>query len=144
MKIKIGPIEVSDLSLDELYALLDRYADGAELPGTPANVSKDGANHADGGVGGGNGPAASHADRVVLEKLVRSGDAGVPTQDLGEILGRRGKAIRRGLQSWAVRVGLIQDDGIDPFDECRADGTRRGVRLKASLLPVAEKILANK
>ena len=144
MKLKIGPIEVSDLSLDELYALLDRYADGAELPGSQAIASADSTPHADGGVGNGIGHSASHADRVVLEKLVRSGNAGVPTQDLGEILGRRGRAIRGGLQSWAGRVGLVQDDGIDPFDDCRADGTRRGVRLKASLLPVAEKILANK
>jgi hypothetical protein len=143
MKIKMGPIEISDLSLDELYALLDRYAEGAELPGLPANANRDNKNQDEGGGGNGNGHPASHADRVVLEKLVRSGDAGVSTQDLGEILGKRGKAIRGGLHSWAGRVGLIQDDSIDPFDQCRADGTRRGVRLKASLLPVAEKILAN-
>lgn len=144
MKIKIGPIEVSDLSLDEFYALLDRYADGAELSGTPAKTSADNTHNTDAGGGSGNGHSANHADRVVLEKLVRSGSAGVPTQDLGEILGRRGKAIRGALQGWAGRVGLVQDDGIDPFEECRADGTRRGVRLKPSLLPVAEKILANK
>jgi hypothetical protein len=144
MKIKIGPVEVSDLSLDELYALLDRYADKAELSGIPTKEGAESKCHAEGGGGNGGCYSASHADRVVLEKLVQSGNAGVSTQDLGEILGRRGKAIRGALQSWAKRVGIVQDDSIDPFDECRADGTRRGVRLKSSLLPVAAKILANK
>lgn len=144
MKIKIGPIEVSDLTLDELYALLDRYAESAELSGSPASTGADSTNRTESGVSNGGGHQGSHADRVVLEKLVRSENAGVPTKDLGDILGKRGKAIRGGLQSWAGRVGLIQDDNIDPFEECRADGTRRGVRLKPSLLSVAEKILANK
>jgi hypothetical protein len=141
MKIKIGPVEVTDLTVDELYVLLDRYAGKTEASPDVTRTVADSTNRP--APGNGSGQSGGHADRVVLEKLVRSGNAGVPTQDLGEILGRRGKAIRGGLHEWAGRVGLIQDVTIDPFEECRAEGTRRGVRLKPSLLPVAERILGN-
>ena len=141
MKIKIGQLEITDVSMDELQALVARFGGSVEQGGNGGPAGADGS----GKPNGGNGTIPERpSDRVVLERLVKAGTAGAPTQEVGEVLGFRGKSIKRGLLSWARRIGLVQDDGIDPFEDCRADGTRRGVRLKASLVPVAQKLLENK
>jgi hypothetical protein len=128
MKIKIGLVEIVDPTMDELHELIERYGGDVEV----STATTGGSAQKDRRVSGANGNGtASPADRVVLERLVHAGTAGVPTQEVGEVLSRRGKAIRRGLISWAQRIGLVQE------------GTRRGVRLKPSLIPVAEKLLAS-
>lgn len=137
MKVKIGLIEIIDPTMDELDVLIERYGGAIELTGASAAGPHSDERRPNGQSHG----SASPADRVVLERLVHASTTGVPTQEVGEVLGRRGKAIRPGLMNWAQRIGLVQEGGADPFEDCRADGTRRGVRLKPSLVPVAQKLL---
>jgi hypothetical protein len=138
MKLRIGPIEILDATWEDLDELIERYGGkvecsasvaGSDDPPTPEHVPRRRTN-------GGHAPS----DHVVLERLLNAGNAGVPTQDLGEILGRRGKSIRPGLMSWALRIGLVTDKNIDPFEDTRV-GSRRGARLKPSFQPVARELL---
>lgn len=76
-------------------------------------------------------------DSVVLKRLVEAGNHGVTTNDLGELLGRKGKATRGALKQWAVRIGLATDTDADSFEDCRV-GTSRGVRIRPNLLEVAK------
>lgn len=80
------------------------------------------------------------ADTVLLRKMVEAGTTGMTTDDIGTILGRRGKAARRALDEWAKRIGLITDDNMDAFEFARV-GTRRGWRMKSSLLDVAKHLM---
>jgi hypothetical protein len=141
MKVKIGLIEIVDPTMDELQELVQRFGGAFEVAAVGSGTHLEDRRHA--GTNGQSHGSASPADRVVLERLVNAGTTGVPTQEVGEVLGRRGKAIRPGLINWAQRIGLVQEGGADPFEECRAEGTRRGVRLKPSLVPVAQKLLTN-
>jgi hypothetical protein len=131
MKIRIGALEIVDPTPEELDMLIAKYAGaiqhGSETPG-------NGGEHQ-----GSQKLNASAKDRVVLNRLVSAGSEGVATQELGETLGRLGKSIRPGLIEWAQRIGLTHDAEFDPFEECRV-GTRRGIRLKSSLLSVAKQI----
>lgn len=133
MKIRIGQLEILDATPEEIDQLIERYggclADTTESTGSSEIKPRR------------NGQTSySTTDRVVLERLVNAGNDGAPTQEVGDVLGRRGKSTRRGLIEWAKRLGIVQDDAIDPFEDCRA-GTKRGVRLKQSFLPVAQALL---
>lgn len=135
MKVRIGGIEIIDPTWEELDALVTKYG------GLVNGAGHSGEEKAENG-----GSAMPHQrgsiaakDRVALDKLVAAGAAGVPTQEIGEVLGKLGKAVRPELVRWAGRVGLTHDDTFDPFEECRS-GSRRAVRLKGSVLSVAKEI----
>jgi hypothetical protein len=138
MKIRIGGLEIVDVSPEELDELIKRYG-GAVLEPSPAVDSgkQHPTTHTHKVTG--QGPA----DSVVLRKLVDAGALGVTTTELGEILGRRGKATRHAVRDWAKRVGLTTDDNIEVFEEARV-GTQRGLRIKPSLLEVAKELLGRK
>jgi len=131
MKVKIGNLEISVDTLEELDALVARYGNVASpnADATPATLKKPGDTH-----------PGKAADTVLLKKLVEAGDAGVTTIDVGNILGRRGKAARPALKEWALRIGLTAEENIEPFEDARV-GTQRGLRIIKSLQPVAEHIL---
>jgi hypothetical protein len=136
MKVKIGALEILDPTWEELDDLIARY--GGIIAGAGGDDSE--VEHHSPPARKNGGGRASPSDRVVLEKLVEAGAAGLPTQDLGEMLGRQGKSIRPGLLQWANRIGLTNDTSIDPFKETRV-GTRRGARLRDSMLHVASELL---
>lgn len=128
MKVKIGAIEISDVSHAELDVLIKRY--GKIAGGLPAPGAD---NHDAGG-------AALSKDGIVLKRLIEAGNTGVKINDLGEILGKRGKAARGVIQKWSVRIGL-GDATSEPFEDCRV-GTARGLRIKANLMEVARALMA--
>jgi hypothetical protein len=132
MKVKIGNIEITVETPDELDELVKRYG------GTTA-IEPDDAKHQKHHKGGQS--ANTPADMVVLKKFVDGASQGVTTTELGEILGRRGKATRHAVRDWAKRIGLTSDDNsFDPFEESRV-GTQRGLRIKPSLLEVAKTLM---
>ena len=135
MKVKIGGLELSDVSLDELDELVRRYGNGQANEGaseTPRNENGTGSAPAQGVV----------ADIVVLQKLVESGTMGVLATTLGTILGRKGKATRGAVRDWARRIGVSANTDDDPIEDCRLNGgTARGIRLKPALLDVGKTIL---
>ena len=137
MKVKIGALEILDPTWEELDDLIARY--GGDIAGSTSD-DPDAEHHSAQRPRKNGGGSASPSDRVVLERLVEAGAAGLPTQDLGEMLGRQGKSIRPGLLQWAKRIGLTNDANIDPFQETRI-GTRRGARLKDSMQHVARELL---
>ena len=139
MKVRIGALEIVDPTWEELDDLIARYGGGITATSDDAPDSEHSelprpSPRKNGGSG------ASASDRVVLERLVQAGSLGLPTQDLGEMLGRQGKSIRPGLLQWARRIGLTNDANIDPFQDIRV-GTRRGARLKDSMQHVARELL---
>ena len=96
MKVKIGAIEISDVTAAELDALIKRYGK------VPGGVPSSSAVAENGDVGG----AALSKDGIVLKRLIEAGNSGVKINDLGEILGKRGKAARGVIQKWSIRIGL--------------------------------------
>jgi hypothetical protein len=133
MKVKIGNLEITVESLEELDSLVQRYGANAAAEGGAQK-----SNQAERKL-----PNAGAADSVLLNKFVEAGGNGVTTIDVGTILGRQGKAARPALKEWAKRVGLTNDDNLEVFEEARV-GTQRGVRLKSSLLDVAKHLLNQK
>jgi hypothetical protein len=134
MKIRIGQIEIVDPTPEELDLIVSRYGGQLESGTAENGHSPETSRRRNGGA------ETAPGDRVVLERLIDAGNEGMPTQDLGDILSKRGKSIRPGLLSWAQRVGLIGDKSIDPFEDTRI-GSRRGARLKPSFQPVARELL---
>lgn len=139
MKVKIGNLEITVETLDELDGLVQRYGTASVDAGPQPDGQKSAA------AGGGNKPHVGNkpADGVVLQKLIDAGTNGVPTNVLGEMLGKRGKGARGALRIWSKRVGLSSDDNLDVFEDCRS-GTKRGIRLKPSFLDVAKSLLTHK
>jgi hypothetical protein len=135
MKVRIGSIEISDVTLDELDELVKRYGNSAIQP--PESKSGDQAPKPGGHSKGSSDHHGATTDQVVLQKVVEAGSTGLPTNTLGEMLGRRGKATRGAARQWAQRVGIVNEGGVDPFEECRV-GTQRGLRLRSSLLDIAK------
>lgn len=136
MKVRIGNLEITVETLDELDELVKRYGNAPIASPDESAVRNLGDSRV--GVVG-----ASASDTVLLQRLVEAGDAGVTTIDVGNILGRRGKAARPALREWALRIRLTNDENIEPFEDARV-GTQRGVRIIKSLQPVAEHILKQK
>jgi len=133
MKVRIGQLEISDVSIEELDELVNRYGgDGGSSPPAKAG-GKSPVNPKIANSGGG-----GHQDAVLLKNFVDGADLGVEAKTVGEILGRRGKATRGAIREWAKRIGLSQE-GVDPFEPCRL-GTKRAFRIKPSLLEVAKSI----
>jgi DNA adenine methylase len=137
MKVKIGNLEITVETLDELDELVKRYGN-ASIETSP----QTGDGHKPNVTGaGGKQVGSKPADGVVLQKLIDAGTNGVPTNVLGEILGKRGKGARGALRIWSKRVGLSSDDNLDVFEDCRS-GTQRGIRLKSSFHDVAKSLQA--
>jgi hypothetical protein len=139
MKVRIGSLEISDVTIEDLDELVKRYG-GSSIEATQADSGQKPDGH-DASIktplGGG------HADVVVLRKLVEAGTNGVPTNVLGELLGKRGKGARGALRKWSKRIGLSSDENLDTFEDCRS-GTQRGIRLKSSFLDVAKSLLTHR
>lgn len=136
MKIKIRGIEIEVSSLDELEQLLDRF-------GSNGAVEDDSTDRTPQGPGQTIPKHGRVSDAVVLKRLVEVGAGGMPTKELGEILGRRGKATMGAANEWALRIGLVSDDSHQAIERCRV-GTQRGARIIPSLLEVAKAILERK
>ena len=138
VKVKIGNLEITVESLEELDQIVKRY-------GNVASEDSAGQAHPDKKTKAGQSATVGSgaADTVLLKKFVEAGDSGVTTIEVGTILGRRGKAARPALREWAKRIGLTTDGNLEPFDEARV-GTKRGLRIKSSLQQVAEHILKQK
>ena len=131
MKVRIRGVEIHVESLDELDDLIERYgstiaADDGEVNSTPSRRNSS--------------PKLDTRDRVVLERLVQAGSTGVPSTELGKILGKMGRGTRGAARRWASRIGLVQHDNVDPFEECRV-GTKRGLRIESAHLAVAKGLL---
>jgi hypothetical protein len=140
MKVKIGSLEITVETLDELDQLVQRYGNASI-----ETVAQTGDGHKPSPAGAGSKVhvGSKPADGVVLQKLIDAGTNGVPTNVLGEILGKRGKGARGALRIWSKRVGLSSDDNLDVFEDCRS-GTQRGIRLKSSFHDVAKSLLTHK
>jgi hypothetical protein len=134
MKVHIGSLEITVENLEELDQLVQRY--GGEQPSHRA-VDQPSEN---GSVQRANGGNSVAHDRVILGHLIEHADTGVHTNTLGDMLGRRGKAVKPALNQWAIKVRLMTEDGIDPFEKARPNGGR-GWRLRATLLPIARQLL---
>lgn len=135
MKVTIGGLELSDVSLDELDQLVLRYGNQSK------RIAKGGANKSsNGSIGALTNHPTDDPDTTVLQKLVAAGDTGTSTKAIGEILGRRGKATRGAVKQWAQRIGLTKDQNAEPVEDCRID-TMRALRIKPSLLAEAKAIL---
>lgn len=131
MKIKLGNLEISDVSLEDLDELVKRYGSGAAQ--SEAGTATPRANQ--------NPAATGHAapDTVILRKLVDSSD-GVPINEVGSLLGKRGKAARTAIQQWALRVKLVQDNNVEALEYPRV-GSKRNARLKQEFKDLAKEIL---
>jgi hypothetical protein len=134
MKVKIGNLEDTVDSIEELDTLVARY--GSITPNTETHQPKP-------PVGGGGVNGAGAADSVLLKKIVEAGAVGLTTIEVGTILGRKGKAARPALKLWAKRIGLSEDENMEVFEDARV-GTQRGVRLKSGLLDVARHLHGQK
>ena len=133
MKIRIGSLVLEDVTPDELDHLVTRYG-GTVQEAATSESRRTPAAHT------GNGSTA--ADRVVLTRLIQAGNDGVPTAEIGDILGRRGRAIPNALRDWSIRVGLVSDQNIEALESARPEG-RRGVRLRSGFVAVARELSEN-
>ncbi len=141
MKILIGDLEITDVTKDDMDTvaeLVKRFGGNAASVTKPSVPRAARSNSDDAATAMGHPQGA--ADTVLLKKLVEADAAGMTTDDIGTILGRRGKAAKKALNEWAGRIGLITDDNMDAFEFARV-GTRRGWRLKSSLLDVARHLM---
>ncbi|HMD54610.1 MAG TPA: hypothetical protein VKJ65_08695 [Phycisphaerae bacterium] len=136
MKVKIGAVEISDISMDELEQILNRFghmfSDDDRLAGL--ENAKSNTNMSIHGVS-----VSQPKDLVALQRFIDAGATGVPVKELGHILGKQGKAIRGAIQDWARRINLVTDGNIQPWEITRI-GTQRGYRLKPALMDVAKMI----
>ena len=141
MKIRIGSIELTDVTkndMDAVAELVKRF--GGEPPKTASrNMTQDYLSNLK--EAGASSQPTGAADTVLLRKLVDAGTTGMTTDDIGTILGRRGKAAKKALDEWGVRIGLPTAENADSFEFARV-GTRRGWRLKATLLDVAKHLMS--
>lgn len=126
MNVKIGGLEITNVTPEDLDGLIKKYGKLSLDHAAPKSAARAAAQGEHKGAG-------LPVDSVVLKRLVEAGNQGVTTNDLGELLGRKGKATRGALKEWAVRVGLAADS----FEDCRV-GTSRGVRIRPNLLEVAK------
>ncbi len=136
MKIRIGNIEIEDVSLDELDEIVARYGD-ATL--SKPSGSEEGAAAGSKKANGGGNPQRSTPDTVLLKKFNDAQPGGVKTGEVGAMLGKQGKAIRPAAKVWAHRIGLTQDESVDPFSDCRV-GTQRGMKINEHLVDLAKEL----
>lgn len=133
MRVKIGGLDIFDVSVDELEEIMVRF--GIKVPIEDHHFSVDGVNSSPYKIT--REPSVSPSrDLVVLERFIDAGSTGVPVTELGHIFGKQGKAIRSTVQEWAERV-LGIDGTFEPWEITRI-GTQRGYRLKPAMLEVAK------
>ena len=131
MKVRIKGVEIYVETMDELDELIDRYGSEISTNEGESGVTRARQNSSKG---------LDTRDRVVLKTFVDAGSTGVPTVELGKMLGKRGRGTRGAARKWAERVGLSSDHTLDPFEECRV-GTQRGLRIEAAHLAIAKGLL---
>ncbi|HKQ48607.1 MAG TPA: hypothetical protein VJZ71_11100 [Phycisphaerae bacterium] len=134
MKVKIGNIEFSDLTPEELDEIVARYGSIELASAATSNLDSSRS-------GSGRLTGAGHADTVLLHKFVESATTGLSTNEIAEMLQRRGRALPKAVEAWARRVGL-KEGTLDPFEYCRV-GTKRHIRIKQSVLEVAKRLAAH-
>lgn len=140
MNVRIGNLEVTNVTPDELDMLIKRFGNVSSASPSQRLSTKS--------PGDANKQSVSTTgtpnDIVALRRLVEAGSGGVKTNDIGEILGKRGKGARRALRNWSKRIGLTNDADatMDTFEDCRV-GTSRGVRIRPNLLEVARVLMNN-
>jgi hypothetical protein len=135
MKVTIQGLDVSVDSMDELEELIQRFGGSA----TPGDASKK--KHVSSPTNGSNGETNSVThDRVILQHMVDAGDVGVHTNTLGDMLGRKGKAVGAALVQWAIKIRLVADASNNPFEKARPSGGR-GWKLKATMMSIAKQLL---
>lgn len=135
---KIKGVWVRCRNLEELDELLERYGsddDTASESVTPPPVNGQRKNG-----GGGGGVQASALDTALLKELYAAGANGVKTKRIEGMIGSKGKALRAGLQRWAVRMKLAPDENTFPFENARPEGAR-GWKLSEGALSGAKLML---
>jgi hypothetical protein len=136
MNANIQGIEVTNVSIAELELLIKRFGKLSKEPNPQSRSSVLAVQD-----NGHSAPSADATDRVALQRLVDAGENGVKTNDIGEILGKRGKSARGAVREWSKRIGLTKDgDTLDAFEDCRV-GTGRGLRIRPNLLEVAKLLM---
>jgi len=132
MHVKIRGVDIYLENMDELDMLLEKYgseiAIGEDANPEPKSKHKQAA-----------GSSSTH-DRVILSRFVEAGSTGVETNELGKLLGKMGRGTRNAAKQWALRVGLINSDSVDPFEECRV-GSKRGLKIETAHLSVAKELM---
>lgn len=145
MKVRIGSLEILDVTISDLEHLVARYGsqpttNGASHPAAVTSPPRSAEQHA----GNATEPEVVNEpprvkrptgrdlpDQDILQMLVNSRDTGVLLSTLGDATGKRGKSTRAATKAVLGRAGLLdhEDPAIDPFENVRI-GSKRGVRLK--------------
>lgn len=133
--VVVRGIQILINSWEDFDELIQRYGSGNE---PIAVVGGEGASHLKPQFKSKPGPSrlAPH-DRTLLKNFL---EGSVSTNQIGQALGRKGKAIKSGLDDWSLRIGLTTDSTTTAFEPCfRTDG--RGYRLTNHFRDVARVML---
>ena len=141
MRVNVGGLDVTVDTIEELEQLVHHFGQNG-VPKQPSPKATPSApNPAAPSAGNGNGGSVVQ-DRVILHHLIDAGEVGVHTNHLGDMLGRKGKAMKPALLQWAVKVKLATDETNDPFEKSRPGGGR-GWKIKPTLMAMAKELLAS-
>jgi hypothetical protein len=133
-KVRIGRLEISCESLEELDELVGRY--GA---GEGAEPVSGGAARQSSGAAGSNGE--SSRDLQLLRALVDAGETGMAAGTVSSMLGGvRGRTVPVAVRKWAVRVKLADAEDNSACVPARPGG-QRGWRLNPGALGAAKLLL---
>jgi hypothetical protein len=129
--ITVRGIEVAINSWDEFDELVRRYGVEAPLPSgasenQPIPERKSG--------------KLNHTDASLLQQFADAGKSGVPTSDIGPVLGKVGKGIRPALDAWSRRIGLVTEDKASAFEPSKG-AKGRGFRLVGIYVRSAKSML---
>lgn len=139
MKLKYGNLEFSDLTWDEVEQLVTRFGAAGESESS-SNGSATTTQSTTGSTAAG---SSNTADRSILAKMIAAGESGVLTTVLGDLLGKRGRAIPSGIAQWSIRIGLSGSEDVLAVEPARPEG-KRGWRIKASMMHLAQEIASAK
>jgi hypothetical protein len=89
------------------------------------------------------GTKLNHTDASLLERFADAGKSGVPTKDIGPVLGKKGKAIRAALDAWSRKIGLVTEDRASAFESSKG-AKGRGFRLVGVYVRSAKSMLEGK
>lgn len=121
-------------SWDEFDELVQRYgAEGQLATGTSEKPTSPDRK----------GTKLNHTDASLLQQFADAGKSGVPTKDIGPVLGKQGKAIRAALDTWSRRIGLVTEDRASAFESSKG-AKGRGFRLVGVYVRSAKSILEGK
>jgi hypothetical protein len=159
MRVKVHGLEVEIENIDELRQIVRVFGDKSpgdrnqqrppaktvaqSPPGTAAVQTEENA-----------ASSATHAlDEVsssparaieALRAFVEAGTDGLPTAQVQKIVGREGKAIRRGISDLLVQLGFSEQQATEGFGKTHAGSSGRGWGLTSSGVRRAREILAMK